>query len=174
MEELALIELQENTPALTEAYGTTLAEAASVCFDSQGHPKAFNLAVVGDFTKAYTVNRLDVTDEMMHCYNDLVEATEYGAYGVAILMAQKLTGYSVLEKSRRGTGFDYWLGDTSDLPFQNKARLEVSGILRGGDSEVNARVARKNMQTKRSDGILPAYVVVVEFSRPISKVAKRG
>jgi len=43
----------------------------------------------------------------------------------------------VIERSRKGTGFDYWLGsadEVGELPFQNKVRLEVSGIGKADDS----------------------------------------
>jgi hypothetical protein len=51
------------------------------------------------------------------------------------------------------------------------ARLEVSGIRRGSRSQINARVKQKTEQTGASDaGELPAYIIVVEFSRPISIV----
>ncbi|MCU0541386.1 MAG: hypothetical protein MUE44_04270 [Oscillatoriaceae cyanobacterium Prado104] len=49
------------------------------------------------------------------------------------------------------------------------ARLEVSGIRKGNRSQINARVKLKTEQTRTSDAQgLPAYIIVVEFSRPIS------
>ena len=50
--------------------------------------------------------------------------------------------YTVIHRSRKGTGFDYWLGDEKnedELPLQSKARLEVSGIRRADakESELN-------------------------------------
>jgi hypothetical protein len=60
------------------------------------------------------------------------EASEYGAYGVAITLALELTETAQVERSAKGTGIDYWLGDGRDERgiFQRTARLEVSGILR--------------------------------------------
>lgn len=91
---------------------------------------------------------------------------------IAILLAIKKTGYSTVERSIKGTGFDYWLGEaknTEELPFQRKARLEISGIRSGNEYQVNRRVNMKLMQTNRSDNIgLPAYIIVVEFSMPMS------
>jgi hypothetical protein len=52
----------------------------------------------------------------------------------------------VVERSRRGTGFDYWLGkkgDNNQLPFQNAVRLEVSGIRKGDDGKIKARAKQK-------------------------------
>ncbi|MEB3337992.1 MAG: hypothetical protein VKJ46_11045, partial [Leptolyngbyaceae bacterium] len=89
----------------------------------------------------------------------------------------KLTNLTVIERSRKGTGFDYWLGiqdSASILPFQRMARLEVSGIRKGHQGQINARVKQKTEQTRPSDAQgLPAYIIVVEFSRPISIISAK-
>ena len=69
--------------------------------------------------------------------------TEQAAYGTAFLIIRELTDLTVIERSRKGTGFDYWLGtfDTDEGQlFQNKVRLEVSGIRKGDSSRVKARL----------------------------------
>lgn len=78
----------------------------------------------------------------------------------------------MIRRSPKLTGFDYWLGDKeSDYPFQDKARLEISGILKGTKSQINQRLNEKLKQTKRTDHLnLPALVVIVEFSRPLAKI----
>jgi len=81
--------------------------------------------------------------------------------------------YEVIQRSRKGTGFDYWMGDESALPFQNKARLEISGIRKGGESDIKTRVKQKLKQTNQSDGKLPAYVIVIEFGRPVAEVRRK-
>jgi hypothetical protein len=113
---------------------------------------------------------------MSQTYADPDEAVEDGACAVAILLVRRITGRTKLELSRKGTGIDYWLGlpDDPGRPFQSKARLEVSGLLKGTDAQVNARVSQKQRQTQRSDSTgLPVYVVIVEFGRPKAKVAER-
>jgi len=90
-------------------------------------------------------------------------------------MVQALTNLKVIRRSPKETGFDYWLGKKDDnFPFQEKARLEVSGILKGSISQINQRLKEKMEQTKQSDDLnLPAYVIIVEFSTPICKIAIR-
>lgn len=40
--------------------------------------------------------------------------------------------------------FDYWLGQKEDdIPFEDKARLEVSGILKGTTAQINRRLKEK-------------------------------
>ncbi|BAU14873.1 hypothetical protein LEP3755_54280 [Leptolyngbya sp. NIES-3755] len=97
--------------------------------------------------------------------------------GVAFLLILQLTDLTVIERSRKGTGFDYWLGSqdsATTLPFERMARLEVSGIRRGNRGQVNTRVKQKIEQTRTSDAQgLPAYIIVVEFSRPISMISTK-
>jgi len=110
---------------------------------------------------------------MRRCYADLQFATEFGAYGVAVLLVETFTQFSVLERSQKGTGFDYWLapkGSTAPL-FQEKRRLEVSGLLDGDESDMRGRLREKVAQLGRGGVPLPGYGVVVHFGRPESRVA---
>lgn len=166
--------LAKGTPGISKTVGACLAEAGAVCLDSRGHSSGVELKVVGCFSGTYSVHWQSVTDQMRRSWNDLEVTTENGAYCVAVLLILELTDYTVIERSRKGTGFDYWLGKNGSLLFQDKARLEVSGIGKGDDNDINTRVNKKIMQTNRSDGMgLPAYVVVVEFSSPLSRVEKK-
>jgi hypothetical protein len=104
------------------------------------------------------------------------EATELGACGVAILVVKEATAKVVVERSKKGTGFDYWLGDTSDdngLPFAGASRLEVSGILTGTKSQIQSRIKQKKGQLAPSDHLAPGFVAVVEFGTPIACVENK-
>jgi hypothetical protein len=52
-------------------------------------------------------------------------------------------------------------------------RLEVSGIRKGDDSRIKARIKQKLEQVSPTDGKLPAYIVVVEFSNPLAFIVKK-
>jgi hypothetical protein len=151
-----------------------LAQAAAVCLDHQTHKSHVRLVVDGAFTATFSLWWSEgITEAKRRFWNDLEEATQQGAYAVAILLVRALTGYTVIERSRKGTGFDWWLG-TEDNLFQGKARLEVSGILRGTTRRINSRIKARMGQTRQSDNLaLTAYVVVVEFGTPRAKVVQR-
>lgn len=106
-------------------------------------------------------------------HNDQERATENGACGIALLALRELTGLTVLLQSRRGSGFDFWLGPETGFLFQAGVRLEVSGIRRGDEPVIRRRLRSKLRQTERSRHLAPAYVAVVEFSRPALRVIKR-
>lgn len=114
------------------------------------------------------------TSSMLASHKDEIEAAQYGAYGISILLLLKLENLTAVERSVRGDGFDWWMGDKKDPLYEKKARLEVSGINNGDDKRINERVAEKLAQTDQSAGTgLPAFVVVVEFSRPVAVVKKK-
>ena len=171
---LNLNDLANGLPAITQAFGQALAEAGGVCLESQGHEQGVELRVRGYREKSYPLAWPPITDQIRRCYSDPEVATEHGAVGVAILLAKKEIGYAAIERSRKGTGFDYWMGDESTLPFQNRARLEISGIRQGNERAIKARVSQKLRQTDQSDDErLPAYVIVVEFGTPLAEVRKK-
>lgn len=172
---LDLLALCDGLPTLTPARGRAFAEAAGVSFEAAGHLQDEAIMVVRGLVNEEWLTRWPaVTEQMRRTYNDIPEATEEGAYGLAILVVRAITRLTVVERSAKGTGFDYWLGEDTGYPFQNKARLEVSGMLHGTASQVNARVRQKENQTRLSDkSRLPAYVVVVEYGEPQARVSKR-
>jgi hypothetical protein len=146
---------------------TSYAHDASVCFESQNHPEQFDMIGEGNFINTYQVVRYNVTDEMKRTSNDDEEATHYGAYAVAFIVASKELGIKAFERSKKGTGIDYWLGSKKDLLFQNKMRLEVSGIRNGDNNQIQTRFNTKMNQSKKSDtSSIPAFIVIVEFSQP--------
>jgi hypothetical protein len=150
-----------------------LAEAAGVCLEHHNHARGVHLTVQGHAPETFEVHWPAVTEKMRKCWADLQAATEHGAYGIAFLLVIELTEYTIIERSCKGTGFDYWLGTKQDELFQKKARLEVSGILAGEEREIKERVRQKKKQTDPSDGKRPAYIAVVEFSSPTARLVKK-
>ena len=154
---------------LTKAGGTLLAEAAAFCLDHHSHltPVVFAVRVTFQFLASSlgTLSPNSTKPPMLMCR----KPPKWGASGIAILVATRLAGVRFVQRSAKGSGVDYWLGNESDDDglFQKKARLEVSGILVGTNSEMQRRLKRKLAQTAPSDSTsLPAYVAIVEFGAP--------
>jgi hypothetical protein len=149
-----------------------VAEAGSVVLEHNGHRSGASMVVHTPRKKSFTVTWGKLHADARAAHNDLPEAAHYGAYGIAFLLTAELTEFKVIERSYKSTGFDYWLGVGDAYPFQQAARLEVSGIV-DDPSRVNARVNKKAKQTDRTAGSLPAYVAVIEFGQPRSVFKKR-
>lgn len=152
------------------------AEAAAICFEDNNFIGSASLKIEGEQTAQFTFTWACVSQQVKDMHNDLVYETEYGAYCIAFLIIHHLTDYKTIRRSKRKTGFDYWLGDTnSEYPFDDTAQLEVSGILKGNAIDIKRRIKEKQKQVKQSNaGQLPAYIIVTEFSQPISKVIREN
>jgi hypothetical protein len=175
LRKLLFNELENGLPGISKAWGKFLGEAGSLCLSLKNHASGVEMQIKGD---AETVFRFfwsnEITEQTRLAWNDIQELTEYGAAGIAILLIQELTEFMVIRRAVKGDGIDYWLGNKNDKePFQDAARLEVSGIFSGNESRIKARLEQKKRQTFPSDGDFPAFVIVVEFSKPVSYLERK-
>ena len=173
--QLHLADLISGAPGITPAFGESLAEAAGVCLEDRQHSSPTSMQISGDTGGEAILQWQPTTVQAQRCWNDDEAATEHGAYGIATLLVPRISDLQVVQRSKKGTGFDYWLGTSAegDTLFQNKARLEVSGIRAGSEANIAGRVRKKIRQTQQSSSSLEALVVVVEFGGPESRVARR-
>lgn len=172
---LLLQDLGEGMPGISPVFGAAVAEAASVCLSERDHSSPKAMAVQGVMTLDVQLKWDAPTAQARRAWADPEVATEFGAYGIASLLITLCCPLTIVERSRKGTGFDFWLGSQDDPGplFQARARLEVSGIRQGSDQSVASRTRQKLTQTDRSAGALPAVVVVVEFSQPLSHLSEK-
>jgi hypothetical protein len=149
------------------------AEACSVALQKNNHENP-KFTVDGDFNGSFLISRNHVTK--LEGWQDDFDVAEYGALAIAFFVIDAYSEYTVVRQSKRGTGFDYWLGyKRDDKKFDAKnfllARLEVSGIFKGGDPEIKKRAQIKVNQIKKSGNLgLPAYISVTEFSNCKSRL----
>ena len=175
-------------PGIEAEVGGYMAQAAIICLEECNHASGVSLAVDGDIQVNPEVcwDPLPDPEQSRHSW-DPDDATEQGACALAVLLIDKFTDYTIVERaakrlrSRRGSGFDYWLNRKDPLQTQLSdlqmfgARLEVSGIRQGTYADVVARSKQKVNQTKQSDFLdIPACVIIVEFSAPQSTVIWRS
>lgn len=172
---LILSRLEEGFPGLNKTWGKFLSEASTICFVCSRHPNGIELTVKGLVPTKFQVSwNINITEQDMVSWDNDHDMAEYGACGIAVLLILELTEYTIIRRARTGEGVDYWLGyKDAPLPFQKAARLEVSGMLRGTESKERSRIKEKKEQTEPTDGKLPAYVVVVNFERPVSHLVQK-
>lgn len=163
---------------LTNAWAMFLYEAASISLEENGHIRGTRLTIEGEYSLTPSLLWRNSSSKKLSSWRDLGQAAEFGAYGIAIMLMVKLTEYKSIERAVKGSGIDYWLGQGTisedSILFQKKARLEVSGIFKGNKAKVDERGRQKCDQTIQSDtSRLPAYIIIVEFGTPRSKIIKR-
>ena len=159
---------------LTQEFGNFLLQACTVCLDNQNHSSGVQMNLIssnGNKVVNLTWNSI-IDNQVKRNWSDLQEATEYGATAIAIKLVETESTSSCIERSSKGTGFDYWLGDEDNIGiFQRKERLEISGILKeNGTNTLMKRVKSKSKQTTTSISTgLNAHICVVEFGSPKSE-----
>ena len=166
--------LTANIPGISPGTALYLCENAVVCLHRQNHLSGVMMVCKGININPEAINwATPFTDQMDRSLNDQEVATEHGAACISVLYALQHTEYTVIQRSRKKSGIDYWLGRKEDILFQNAARMEVSGIY-NDPSKVIARVKRKLEQSNLSDTTgLPAFISVVEFSSPSIDFVKK-
>lgn len=158
---------------LSPGFRLYIEEAARFCLDYNNHLDGKMLEVDGHYQGRFELRWIALARDYWNSFSDHQAAVEHAAYGIAFLLMLALTEHRVIQRSAKGTGFDFWLGKRGVPGFQSHARLEVSGILLR-PSRVGSRGAEKQVQSRRSDSTgLPAYVVIVEFSCPKSRITLR-
>jgi len=171
-----LLDIKNGFPGLDIATANFCYVACMVCLHKNNHCDGVLLDLQGDTTATITVQWSDYFDEQINrAWKDQDDATEYGAVCISAMLVRECTDYTIVERSRKGTGFDYWLGYENDIPFQHSARLEISGIFKENEqNNVDKRFRIKKKQTNQSDITrLPAYISIVEFSKPRAIFAKK-
>ena len=172
MDTIRLSDIKQGMPGISSIEGANLYENSIVALHNSGHPSTVELRMEGLRTEPFLLVWDDeCSDQLLRTYADEQSVTERSAIAVSAMLALHTTSYTVIERSRKGTGFDYMLGDSLDPLFTPKARLEVSGIMRETEGNTLAmRFQQKMSQTDKSDDTrLPAYVSIVEFSTPKAK-----
>lgn len=99
--------------------------------------------------------------DVLQSYGNEKDATEYGAYALAIALADRL-GFKVLGRTHQGSGTD-WLMVRKGEPANDYFKLEVSGISRINTQKPDARLAEKIDQGSGGDWRRPGLAVVARF-----------
>lgn len=161
-------EIAKGMPGITPAVGAVLVENSTVMLHQAGHmsPTKTNISGILEQTNQLLWED-NYTEQMARTHADTQEATELAAVCISIAVCQHVTEYTVIERSRKGTGFDYLLGNDNEQ-FLPKARLEISGIAKETlTNSIESRYKQKMSQVTVSDDTnLPAYISIVEFSNP--------
>jgi hypothetical protein len=94
------------------------------------------------------------------------DATESGAYGLALAAMEELRGLVAMRRAETKTGADYYLGQPGATfeDLEASVRLEVSGTDEGGKAVIGGRLRQKLEQAKKGKSNLPAIASVVGFS----------
>jgi hypothetical protein len=158
--------LSERHFGVTAAIGTAYAEAVRVCL-GRHHASPQEMLVrdgIGEIKSAAEWEGPDYRTRNGWANKD--DATEAGAYGLALAAAELTRGLVAVRRAETRTGADYYLGSpdgpASDL--ESSLRLEVSGTDEGSETIINSRLRQKLDQAAKGNSNLPAIATVVGFA----------
>lgn len=178
MKKLKLDELKNGLPGVSKNIAAFLVEAAVICLDQNGHRSGVEIIITGIRNEIFQVEWSDsVSPELVQSWQDLKEATEYGATALAVLLVHPITGLYVTGRVPQSEQSDYILQNPEKYTqgvTEPDAFLEVSGIFKEKvGNTLNMRIQKKKKHIQKgARRNYPTYVIVVEFSSPKSKIIK--
>lgn len=158
-------------PGLTPSLAEHQCEAAAVCLARYHElpPTALDVQAPTRDRKYELIWRFPTPVESAANANE-DDATEAGAYAVALASVDSHLGLVTIGRTYRRSGADWHLRpypvveQTFDIDRDDVVRLEVSGVSDDNDSKIRERVRVKRAQAAARPG--PALVAVVGFRSP--------
>ena len=184
MSETSILELDkihQAIPYMKKSLADYIYDAAVFCFHHHRHQSGIRCEVQSleeTFLVVSIVWTKQFADDIKRTFGGTDYAVEFAAECIACLTIRAITEYTVIERSQRFDGVDFWLAERSDedkLSFHRSARMESKGITEARyPSDIKAQVDKGIKQSKRSDNtLLPAYIIVTEFSTPVVVMVQR-
>lgn len=177
--QLRLESLADRIPVITEEAVGYYKQNCMVCFHRNGHKSGVRLIThhlgSNDIWEVFWLG--DVTEQLLKNYPRVPRVTEDAACAIALLFIRECTDFTGIEMSVLGTSIDYYLAPKNqdqdiDLLFNHTARLEASGILEENENNTVEKRINDKLNRLKLEGNLPTYIVVVEFSKPWSKMVQ--
>lgn len=162
---LRIQDLDARHPGLTKGIADGYREAAEVCL-GRHHSPPTDLTV----DRGRQINAVaewhPPDDRTKHAWANEIDATEAGAYCVALAALELTDDLVAIRRAETHTGADYYVAPrgTLTIDLEDAFRLEVSGIDEGSPASVKTRLRQKLEQTARGRSSLPAIAAVVAFS----------
>ena len=177
LQQLSLDTLAESTHVITPDGAGFYKENCMICLDHNGHGSGVQLRLeyAGSNVPFSVVWLGEVTELMRRSYVDKTKIVDFAACALALLIVPRVLGLTAIHQAARGSTIDYYLSEPNGdeiLLFNDTARLEVTGILRENQSNTVQKRFGVKKRRLRPEGDLPAYIIVVEFSEPWSKMVE--
>lgn len=159
-------DLDRRHPGLTGPVAGAYSEAARVCLDRH-HTSPVIFSVDRGEESCKGVTAWEATDARTKgAWANETDATEAGAYCVALVAIEAADGLVAVRRAEGLTGADYYLGRPGQVikDLEKSHRLEVSGVDKGGTTVLRTRLALKVKQALEGKSNLPAIAAVVGFA----------
>jgi hypothetical protein len=142
---LRLDGLQERHPGLTQAVVDSYVEAAAVCF-SRHHQSPVTLSLQHGADQEFRVVHYPVPDDrMLRAHGNEIDATEAGAYGVALAAVEAVAGLVAVGRAERLNGANWYVAPHGTDIFLQSADER---IIDGKQSQARPGSRRRDLSTR--------------------------
>jgi hypothetical protein len=162
---LPIDDLAERHPGVTPAIASAYTEAARVCLDRHHRsPATFKVTSDGLQSDA-SIDWTSTSDQERGAWANDIDATEAGAYAVALAAIELSAGMVAVRRAETCTGADYYVAPPGRAheDLEDCFRLEISGTDKGDESDIGVRLRAKEQQAREGESNLPALAAVVGF-----------
>lgn len=166
MKLLRFLDLSTRHVGVSNGVSDSYAEAARVCLDRHHEsPTEFQIKDNNVEDRA-TANWTSADERTRNAWANKDDATESGAYGLALAAIEEMRGLVAVRRAETRTGADYYLGEPGSMSEDLEAslRLEVSGTDEGNEVVITNRLRHKVGQARQGNSNLPAIALVVGFA----------
>lgn len=175
--EILLESLEKGIPAITNDSVGFYRENCLVCFNECGHESGVIFKLSSSNIDEYIEFQWkgSISNQIIRAHADLIQATEFAAYAISLLIIRDTTEYTAVERACIGTTIDYYLAPKNlvddilsedRLIFNNTALLEASGILKETNSNSVYNRMNQKLDRLQNPNKLRTFILVVEFSQP--------
>lgn len=162
---LEIHDLHTRHPGVSLGVSLSYSEAAEVCLDRH-HSSPTTFQLERNASLSVSVQWFQPLPRLKKSWANDIDATEAGAYCLALAAIEKTDGLVAVSRAEKLTGADYYLGEPGE-PFDDleaSKRLEVSGVDLGGLAVLQQRLRVKVKQAQAGKSSLPALAAVVGFA----------
>jgi hypothetical protein len=168
--------LRENIDFIGASMSAYMCDCLVVCLAEENHKTGLILKVQTE-DKEYNFRiewTTKITPHLIGATRDEERTTEWGAMGIALLLALELTEYRCILTRRKGLGVDFSLSKNA-IQMTEDAHVEISGIRKESPTNtIKRRLIIKKSQTEPSDVLnTPIFISITEFSEPKSLFVKK-
>jgi hypothetical protein len=163
---LRFSDLSTRHVGVSDGISNGYSEAVCVCLDRHHKSPAEFTLRDNNKDEAGVAEWVSVDDRTKNAWANKDDATEAGAYGMALAAIEVMRGLVAVRRAETRTGADYYLGrpDSLSEDLEASVRLEVSGTDEGGEAVIRSRLKAKVEQAARGNSNLPAVASVVGFA----------
>jgi hypothetical protein len=163
---LGFSDLCKRHVGLSDAVSASYSEAACVCLDRHHAPPAQFQLLDNQNADIANAQWVGTDQRTRNAWANDDDATEAGAYGLALAAVELMRGLVAVRRAETRTGADYYLARPNETleDLEASLRLEVSGTDKGTASVIQGRLRQKIEQAQKGKSNLPAIASVVGFA----------